>query len=254
MPVRTLNYTQRKRISRQDVQITVLEDGHGLYFEAFLNLKEYSLPSSARIFVEAYYRTRYMRFDFGTVEKPQAQTDCRLHLFDATDKMQFRVKVVSPHDRKGLLLAVADQIRPHRPSENTDETHSLLDVQSDANLGQEIWKIVFEENRVRLNINAALGNWRDVVREPGFSALVYPQILRTVLWRVMIEEGYLDTENRDDWRAQWLIFTRSLPIGSDFPDEGSDPDERHEWIDEAVAAFCRRGKYLDLYKKFREES
>ncbi|HOQ90579.1 MAG TPA: hypothetical protein PLX03_10615, partial [Candidatus Hydrogenedentes bacterium] len=208
MPMRTLNYTQRKPIYMQDVQITVLEDGQGLYFEAFLNLKKYSLPSTARVFVEAYYRTRYMRFDFGTVEKPQAQTDCRLSLFDATDRMQFRVKVVSALDRKGLLLAVADQIRPHRPSENTDETHSLLDVQPDANLGQEIWKIVFEENRVRLNINAALGNLRDVVREPGFSALVYPQILRTVLWRIMIDEDYLDTENREDWRAQWLIFAR----------------------------------------------
>ena len=79
MPVRTLNYTNRKRIRREDARIAIREENGVNFFDASLSLGDYGLPGEARVFVEAYRQTQYMRFDFGHVgamRVPEARILC----------------------------------------------------------------------------------------------------------------------------------------------------------------------------------
>jgi len=137
MPVRTLNYTNRRRIRRKDARITIHEEKNGIIFDAGLNLGDYDLPAEARIFVEAYRQTQYMRFDFGKVGAMRIPVDRFLRDFDSPEGVLFRVKVVTSAAPHGLLLGEADQIRPRKSTEEDQNRMPLLPVVPE-DLGDEI--------------------------------------------------------------------------------------------------------------------
>ena len=82
MPIRTLNYTNRKRIKREDAIITIRKEKCGNAFDAALNLAGYKLPGEARVFVEAYRQTQLTRYDFGQVGALHNPEDRVLRDFD----------------------------------------------------------------------------------------------------------------------------------------------------------------------------
>ena len=70
--IRTFNYTGRSRITRKMVRLELSEDSSGPpTFDLELDLQELALPEDARIWIEAYHRQSYMRFDWGTVSEPK---------------------------------------------------------------------------------------------------------------------------------------------------------------------------------------
>src|SRR5687767_8442029 len=97
--IRRFNYTGRKRINRSDVKFTLqpADDVHFM-FDATLNLAKHELPPEAVVWVEAYRQTRLMRFDFGTIARPQQPANRKLTEFDTSDAILFRVKVTSTSD------------------------------------------------------------------------------------------------------------------------------------------------------------
>ena len=217
MPIRTLNYTNRKRIRREDARITIREEKSGSSFSADLRLTDYELPSDARVFVEAYRQTQYMRFDFGLAGAVRIPADCSLTDFDSPEGVLFRVKVVTAADPHGLLLAEADQIRPRKASDDDENRIPLLPVVPE-DLGDEIWRLEFDDQQTLLKVNSVLGDWRALARDPVFLALVYPAVVRRVLWRIVKEEDhYRDTGDNDDWRSRWLQFAVALPAWAKCP-------------------------------------
>ena len=65
--IRKFNYTGRKKIRRSDVRIDLLrDDDNRRYFNISLHLADLELPETARVYVEAYHRSGYQRYDFGT--------------------------------------------------------------------------------------------------------------------------------------------------------------------------------------------
>jgi len=249
MPIRTLNYTNRKRIRREDARITVRDKEGRTSFDATLNLDEYQLPSDARVFIEAYRQTQYMRFDFGVASAIIVPANRTLRSFDSAEGVLFRVKVVTKIDPHGLLLAEADQIRPRRSTDEDQNRIPLLPVVPSDSMGDEIWRLEFDDQQTLLLLNSSLGDWRAVARDPVFISLVYPSVFRTVLWRIVHIEKHQDTEDPDDWRSRWLLFAVSLPGVSDPPgdNEGNHLDD---WIDTAVGAFCRCHSVLAMYDRY----
>ena len=245
MPVRTLNYTNRKRIRSKDARITIREDKSGNVFDASLRLSDYKLPGDAHVFVEAYHQTQYMRFDFGQIGDMRIPGDRLLRDFDSAEGVLFRVKVVAT-DPHGLLLAEADQIRPQKSTDEEENRIPLLPVVPDDNMGGKIWRLEFDDHQTLLKVHSGFGDWRALARDPVFCALVYPSVFRSVLWRIIIHEEHRDTEDDDDWRSRWLRFAVSLPGVGDPPAE-DDEVRLDDWVDAAASAFCRcneiRAKY-----------
>src|SRR5262245_34387626 len=112
MSIRRINSTGRKRIVREDIRILVSSDADGiLEFDATVDLAPYGLPADARVFVEAYRQTTFMRFEHGTVATPRPHPGtCRLSEFSSREGLLFRVKVTATGDRPGVLLAEGDRI------------------------------------------------------------------------------------------------------------------------------------------------
>jgi hypothetical protein len=249
MSIRTLNYTNRRRIIREDARITIREEKGAFVFDAGLSLADYGLPGVARIFIEAYRQTQYMRFDFGQVGAMRIPEDRFLSDFDSVEGVLFRVKVVTSADPRGLLLAEADQIRPRKLTDEDENRIPLLPVTRSDNMGDEIWRLEFDDQQTLLKVNAELGDWQALARAPVFIALVYPAVFRAVLWRILGQENHRDTEDTDDWRSRWLRFAVGLPGVGDPPVQ-DDEAKLDDWIDGAASAFARRHNIRAAYERY----
>ena len=251
MTIRRLNYTGRQRLKQFDLRFVIQRPSNGeAIFEAVLILHRYKLPGDAEVFVEAYRQTSWMRFRFGTVADLGPRDELKLDEFDSPDGVLFRVRVTSPSEKKGLLLAGADRIRPRRADEEQEEDNRipLLPVKSDDNMGDEVYRLDFTDHPILL-VNARVGDWRSLAREPIFVSLVYPAVLRELLSRILRVESYSDTDDNDDWRSHWLRFATLLPGVSDPPGE-KDEDRFDVWIDESATAFCRQARMMNHFRRY----
>lgn len=256
MPIRSFNYTGRKRIRREEVELRLgqLVD-KTVIFDADIKLNSnHGLPDEAAVCIEAYRGSSagWMRFPFGTVSALKLPDDRRLTGFDGPEGILFRVKVTSPTTEQGLILAEADAIHPRTPEEEEHARQPLLPVESDKSLEDRIWRLDFKSGP-RLLVNSSLGDWREVVLDSVFKSLVLPAVLEQVLIRILRVEKYQDDEDQDDgstdWRSQWLRFIRTLPSIDELPDI-EDEDAVDEWIESSVGAFCRKQHMFARYDEY----
>jgi hypothetical protein len=244
MPVRRFNYTNRQRIVRDDVEITLRVQDSQTTFDARLDLSEYAFPPDARVFVEAYRQTNLVRFDFGTASVLQSPADRFLTDFDSPVEVLFRVRVTAASGRVGVLLGEADQIKPREPDERPDRRVALLPVVPD-DLDEELWRVDFGSNVTYLLVNKQLADWKETARSPEFRALVYPAAMRQILDRILRVDNVTTTEDANDVRSLWLRFATLLPGSRSVPRASEDYDE---WVEDAVAAFARKARFRSMYE------
>jgi hypothetical protein len=237
MPIRRLNFTKRRRIARDDVDIVVHEDTSPPNFDVQLKLASYGFPSDARVFVEAYRQTTLLRFDFGTTGATSQPADMSLAAFESAAAIRFRVRVTSASDQQGLLIGLADKIPGRNPEDKPDKRHPLLPSRPD-DLGEELWRVEFGSDTTYLVINNQLPDWKETARDPWFRAAVFPAAMRRILERILLVEKHTDTDD-EDWRSRWLQFASSLPGSGPVP---RDSDEYNDWVEDATAAFARRAR------------
>lgn len=247
--IRKFNYTGRRRIPRSRVNIQLVPAGDYPSFDAELDLAGLDLPEDAAVFVEAYDKSSYMRFGYGTVAKQGAPQNRVLNELQSRDAIFFRVKVVDMTARHGRVLAIADGLPPVKLKEQASERESLLHVRF-SNLGEEVWRLDFTGDMPILELNQELSDigLRETVRSDDlFVSLVLPAVFRQILTQIVVVEEHTETSG-DDWRSMWLRFVRQLGVELDIIGEGE--YARAIWIDrEAVAAFCRRFNFKERYRR-----
>ncbi len=248
--IRRLNFTGRRKIARSSVRIHVRPERAGRVFDANLALDGLGLPPEAAVYVEAYYRSAYQRFDFGTIGRPVVPAERRLNRIPVRNPL-FRVKAVLEIDGAARILAAADRVVPEQSDRDNAMCQSLLPVEYE-DLGDRIWSLDLSDDewpRLRLN-----RRFNDEIPEaarsgPEFLTLVYPEVLRSILSRA-IEDGAADpSSGDDDWRTLWVRFACSLGCPPPPHDFGLDAEE---WIDSATNAFCAAARVPDAFKKVLE--
>lgn len=236
MPVRKFNYTARQRIRRSDVDIVIRRSpGSPSWFDASFDLRSYTFPPDAKVFIEAYRQTTLMRFPWGSASVPVPPESRTLTEFDGDVRILFRVKATDVSGRTGVLLGVADQLHAREVDEQPDRRIPLLPPEPD-DLGEELWRVDFEGEPALL-VNRDMPDWKAVVRSESFRALVYPAALRTILTRILLRDSYAATDDFDDWRSRWLLFATRIPGAGGVP---TAKEQCEDWIESAVAAFARR--------------
>ena len=250
--IRRFNYTGRKRIPRSKVAISLHEvPGNILAFEASVDLDGLQLPPSAKVYVEAYRRAFFRRFPCGSVSEPRFPHNLTIEGFEPNALVLFRVKIV---DTKGRILAVVDKIIPRRTEEEPTDKQCLLPVEF-VDLGQAIWRLDVDGELPVLQLNKSIENIREIARSDGFFLpLVYPEVVRQILYRIIVEEDYTeaDAQGEDDWMSDWLKFATEMLGSEQLPLSGtSEPvkQDKLKWIEDVVEAFCSNNQVLEKFAK-----
>jgi hypothetical protein len=246
--IKRVNFTGRRRVPRNRVDIEVY-DGHPRTFDAKIDLSDMSFPPHAAVVLEAMCAgsNDIERFEFGEVGGVVPQTDRSLVQLEG-ENVFFRLKVIDRTERFGRLLGLAEHIRPQRAGKQTAAgRRGILPVEP-AELGQQLWKLDFKEHDVFLLVNKSIHGLGERVRsDPLFYAVVYPQVVRQVLMQAIAEDVDLD-EDDDRWPVMWLRFGKNLHPTRESPPSGeSSQEEREEWIEEVVDAFCDEHSMKDKY-------
>ena len=239
---RRFNFTERHRIEQEHVTVKLNEaaDGGVATFDAKLDLADITLPRDALVVIEAFRGRSIVTFPWGTVGNLRQPEDRRLT--NMPGNPQFRIKVVAA-DGSGVLLAMANRIRPHR-----EEHHgAFVWLEESHELGKEVWRLDFGDGNPTLMINSTVGGIGAAVQKDGaFRGLVMPEVLRAMLVRaIIVDEADLD-DDEGDW-AQLMRFVRNFH-DAPLPFEGSgdgalgrrESQEFLDWINEAVKAFTQK--------------
>jgi hypothetical protein len=244
--IRKFNYTGRRKIKRSNVGIDLSRnEDEKRSFNVRLDLDDMSLPSTARVYLEAYHRSGYQRYDFGTVGDRRTPNNRSLSNFSETAMPLFRVKVVDHSTSHGRILASVDKIRAANIDAIPTGSQSLLYVEYD-DLGNRIWQLDLDGDWPILKLNQHVEEISLLASSDNrFLSLVYPEVLRQILKRIIIEDDHTDPECDDDWPSLWLQLACTLP-GIPMPPQMSKP-EQNLWIEKAVESFCRN---FDMLEKF----
>ena len=246
--IRRLNYTGRRRIPRENIRIAIYRNGDTEEFDARVSCAGLGLPDSACVFVEAYHKSDWMRFDFGTVGQLVMPRDRRLTAFYRGARVLFRVKAVATNGESGKILAEADRIIPLSPDSERDRD-PLLPVRVVEGLGCQIWRLTWESGPV-LELNRQEPEVKRLLTSDSrFKWLVLPQVLRAVLIRVLAEEVDEEEDAGGGGEGQrWLDFALSLyPVAPPKP-EDRDRELIENWVDDVVAAFCARNNVMESWR------
>jgi len=253
--IRNLNFTGRKRIPRGAARITLHREADGgVRFEAELDLGGYDLPPTARVFIEAAFKTSFMRFDWGVIAQLVPCENRSLSRLVQPALAHFRVKVIEPSETGlGRLLAVADNIAPQGVQSGEKKRIALFRVNvGKGELTDEVWRLDFDSAGPILDLSSQISGIKELARQEAFMALVFPSVVRQVLEKIF-DEGNDDPEfDRDSWQSRWLRFGAQLSEAPPPPllSDDREPDETHrEWIETAVAKWSRRQKIVANYKK-----
>lgn len=236
--LRKLNFTERTKVPRAALKIALRRESDGtLVFDPMLDLSSVDVSREARVFIEAHYRTSYMRFDCGTVGAVAIPEDRRLSEIDSRSVVRFGVKIV---DQARRIIAAADDITVSMESEDGGARISLLPVNF-RDLGDVPWQVEIESSGPVLELNNRIDGVERLARnDPSFFALVYPAAVRTILTEILLVERYDAADDADEWWSLWLLWARAL--GGIAPD---DIEERRGWIDTVVSAFCARHRVVE---------
>lgn len=260
--IKRLNYTDRSRIARNAVKI-VVHEGEPRTFTADLNLDADRYDADARIYIEATSTgsPAVMRFDFGTVGEP-AESGPRELTDISGERLLFSVKLVDTRERLGRLVALAEGIRPEGDGDERDAGRMGLLPVVHADLGQQVWRLMFDAQDATLLVNRNLPGIARIARSHGgFFALVYPECVRQVLERVLIVERRVEVELEDhSWPNLWLRFgihwhpeQEQPPPVPDVVDEGAQ-EEIDRWLEEITRHFCEHFHTLERFREAMPET
>jgi hypothetical protein len=252
--IRRLNFTNRIKIKREDVMITVLDTDKQILFEANLSgLAKYNLPSESFVFVEAYRMSNWMRFSFGQVGKITHPKSLALKSFTSYEGIKFRVKITAA-GQNHMLLAEADAIPLLTKDQKKSDKDPLLPVIPSDELGDEIYRVDYSEGNPILLINSSVGNYKNIGLSPSFVSLALPAVLREILTKIVLIDKRIDDDDMDDWHCRWIKFSTQL-LGYDELPSTEDLDECAEWIQSISSAFARKQNLKSQFKGFwRDDS
>lgn len=244
--IQRFNYTGRRKLPREKISLRLNRNESTMTFDAEITgLESLGLPGSSQVFVEAYHQATYMRFDFGTIDLLQIPIDRQLTNFYDGSPVNFRIKIVSSSGEAGRILAVADHLSPVREDDET-KRNPLIPVHIVAGMGQEIWRVVWDATGPVLELNQEQAGIKGLILDKNiFRSMVLPEVLRTVLTRILMDEMDQDEEN-GECAKHWLEFVST--IHNEPPGDERDYSTVDNWVNRVVQSFCARHQFFDAWR------
>ena len=250
----TLNWTNRKKISQNCVQVERLENepSEPRKISVEIRLPHEYFPESALVVIEAYRFQISKRFECGTVGNLEVPNPLVLEAFSTYSLPNLRLLVVDQSEKsKGRLLGSIKTIKIPGSGNSKNSKKSLLLVDIEP-LGNEIWKVDFVSGP-RLIIDSDIPNIKDdIEHDPRVFSYIVPSAFRHILNEIVHSHERYETDDLDEsWIRDWIDFCKKLGIDED-PREKAD-EEKMEWVDRCVENFCAKHNFLSvLTNKMKE--
>lgn len=246
--IRKFNYTGRKKIARTRIDIMLFEEERVKTFDAQIDFDGLGLPAEAKVYIEPYFGLSFMRFACGSVGNFIVPDNTELTDIPYSDTVFFRIKVADETVKHGRLLAYADRIKPSGPEGGKAGHKSILPVNYQADIGQQVWKLTFDGPVPVLLLNRKIEHGKSLLKSAEFRTLVLPAIIREIMNELAREYPEAETDD-ESWAGQWLRFTGKTLRVHNKPrvEEGNDSEIR-DWIDDVVNAFCRNNSALKIFQ------
>jgi hypothetical protein len=246
--IRKYNYTKRIKLHKNQVSINLNFNNKIKEFEAQFDFKDLSLPDNSKIFIEPYYKTNYMRFDFGTIKEPTSPSNTTLYNFPGLDQISFRVKIVDVSKTRGRILAVINGIEPSNIEEQPADKQSILIVRY-VDLGQKLFNLDIDEAETfpLLEINSKIKSATEIIRKDVFISTIYPSVIRQIASEIVNDKTNWDISD-EVWQGYWLkYFKKVIGVTIERPISEDDLSIKKEWIDEIVNSFCNHKKVRNRF-------
>lgn len=256
---RSFNYTDRQTLTSKCAKVHV---GDAPTYPVILecDLSGYVLPADARVYLEAVPTgsPQILRFSFGTVGHMVPPAGITLKEL-ADQRVSFTVKIVDESDKIGRLIALGDRIGSRGPGDTDDCGRIPILAVQPWDLGEQIWRlaygscVVLQYNRALTSLPILLAN------DTTFFVLIFPELIRQVLTRVLLVEGHREVTNEATWTDQWLRYAITWHPDQEVPpdtDPGLTPDaftKLTEWAEQVVQGFCTKRACAYRLKVDREE-
>ncbi|BBT18430.1 hypothetical protein WP8S17C03_44790 [Metapseudomonas otitidis] len=241
---RRFNFTGRVRIHKDDIRITIDSSNGSSICSVCLRLEEYSVPSDARVIVEAERgRALRLRHEWGYAGNAlSSEGGCSA--FDVSsmgdlEDVRFRVLVVEPSTSR--LLAAAEGVEAHSNDDIQESQRSLLPIVM-KDLYGGVWELEDMDGTPTLALDINLGTKNELKSSPVLFSIL-PGVVRAILVYQALERS---DEEPDEDTGDSTSATRWLELGSKwagFPCPGNaEYRDIDDWAQKAVTGFCREKK------------
>ena len=237
---RTFNYTDRSGIKQHEALFGFSgSDDEIPEFHVKFNLETAAYPENADLYVEAHHGETRQRFYFGKINNISPPANRKLNELDLTGPTKFRVMIVDPSGKHGLLLASGDNFRGDADDKDENNKSSLLTVKTSPHLGQTTWKVEFDTGGIpELYLNNRIpGAIQKMSEDPLFQSLVLPAALRQILMYLLWND-----DEESEYSERWMTFASSF---AENKPEDSDPEALTSWVEDVVAGFSTRFDLCD---------
>ena len=249
---RTFNYTQRKKINREDVQLGIVRINDCPAVKVLkLDISRLELPVTGQVWFEIETgRIGLVRHPLGIVGNLDLSSTFPIDEQDLVN-IKFRIKIVTHEPMSaGKLLAEVDNLS----LSSEENVQSLLEVKPSGELGQRVWKLEITESGPELFINTGVGDWRAVGHSENFKSLVFPQAVYEI-YKWVAKYGDYDTGSIEEkWQKLFAASgydPKLLRPREDYPDDYDEYLERT--ANEVADAFSRSNKALNEFNRERTQ-
>jgi hypothetical protein len=259
MSTKRIKFLQRKKILQDHIRIALEQNGPVRRFRVELKLEPYGFPSTAIVWLEAKTLLQTLRFKIGTVGGPLSQAPKDISQLKS-ERVTFNILVLDPQSAR--KLGSAETVRPVSGDGLQDGAPSLLPVDLADDTSGLVWRIVYSDDDgeghcdapvLIFSRDAADGSAAGFVQDVAVRAMIMPEAMREVLFKVLVVDSSELESDSSGWRDAWLRLGASL-AGEEPPLPESDQfkSEAAEWIDRAVIGLANKAQLLEAY--VREQS
>jgi hypothetical protein len=116
-------------------------------------------------------------------------------------------------------------------------------------MGEQVWRVNWSDGWPVLELNKAEPEIKHLLTaDPRFKWLVLPEVLRTILTHILVEEMDEDDDSGETPGKRWLGFAEVLRPEPPPKAADRDADLIGDWVNDVVSAFCRRHNALGHWR------
>jgi len=253
--IRRVNSTERKPIAASSIRTEII-DGSPRTFTADLNFNKSGFPGAAKVVLDATCAGSEIiqRFGFGCIGQIAPEQELRFDDKLTGENIRFTLKIIDVSQEIGKILGIAENIRPVNAGKKMPGGgQGILPLEPRDDLGEQLWRLDFQPQEVILFVNKTVpGLLERFGNDPILHSLVFPSIIREILWRACIHEDYDDDDDHGGWKTLWVRFAKKFD--SNRPQTNDDEDDMSNWIESVINQFCGKFHFKQFYSQHAGEN